>query len=128
MTKQLVSSGSPFESTIGFSRAVRINDTIAVSGTAPLTETGSTACPGDAYGQTRRCLEIIQTAIEELGGSMKDVIRTRLYLGDIRRWKECAKAHAEFFCEIKPASTIVEVSHLIKSDWLIEIEADCVIS
>ncbi|MCA9803232.1 MAG: RidA family protein [Cyanobacteria bacterium HKST-UBA02] len=127
MSRKTVSSNSPFEEKIGFSRAKRIGNIIAVSGTAPLTEAGATACHGDAYGQTRRCLEIIQKAIEDAGGKLEDVIRTRLYLVDVHRWKECGRAHAEFFGEIKPASTFVEVSHLIRSDWLVEIEAECVI-
>lgn len=127
MEKKLVTSGSPYEEQIGFSRAVRIGNIIAVSGTAPITDDGKTSCPGDAYGQTLRCLEIIEKAIEEAGGKRENIIRTRVYLTDINRWKECSKAHSEYFSEIKPASTVVEVSHLVKSEWLVEIEADCVL-
>lgn len=127
MSRQIISSASPYEDQIGFSRAVRSGNFIAVSGTAPIAEDGKTAAHGDAYGQTMRCLEIIKAAIEEAGGKIEDVIRTRVYLSDINRWKECSQAHGEIFGEIKPASTIVEVSHLLKSEWLVEIEADCII-
>ena len=127
MTRKTVSSGSPFEDKIGFARAVRVGKHIFVSGTAPLTEEGKSACHGDAYGQTKRCLEIIENAIKEAGGTIEDVVRTRLYLSDINRWQECTKAHAEVFKDIKPASTVIEVSHFIKSEWLVEIEAECIV-
>lgn len=125
MTRKHVSSGSQFEPVIGFSRAVRIGPVIAVSGTAPIAEDGTTACPGDLYGQTRRCLEIILRAVNEAGGSFEDIVRTRVMLTDISRWQEAAKAHGEFFREVRPASTFVEVSRLIDESWLVEIEADC---
>jgi enamine deaminase RidA (YjgF/YER057c/UK114 family) len=120
-----ITSGSPYETPIGFSRAVRIGNIIAVSGTAPLTEKGETAFPGDLYQQTKRCIEIIKKAIEDGGGRIENTIRTRVMLVDISKWEEAAKAHGEFFSEIKPACTFVEVSALIKPDWLVEIEADC---
>lgn len=122
-----ISSGSRFEKPIGFSRAVRIGNTIAVAGTAPIAADGTTACPGDAYGQTLRCLEIIAEAIKQAGGSLSDVIRTRVMLTDITRWEDAARAHGEYFSEIRPACTFVEVKGLIQSDWLVELEADCVI-
>ncbi len=128
MQRKNISSGSPFEKPIGFSRAVRIGNTIAVSGTAPIAEDGSNASVGDVYGQTKRCLEIIKTAIEEAGGQLKDVIRTRIMLTDISNWEKAAQAHGEFFADIRPASTLVEVSSLINKEWLVEIEADCIIS
>ncbi len=127
MEKKHVSSGSPYESQVGFSRAVKVGAMIFVSGTAPIAADGSTAFPGDLYGQTRRCLEIIETAINEVGGSLRHVVRTRVMLTDISRWEEAARAHGEFFSEIRPASTFVEVKGLIRDDWLVEIEADCVI-
>jgi enamine deaminase RidA (YjgF/YER057c/UK114 family) len=127
LTRKNISSGSPFESEIGFSRAVRIGNTISVSGTAPIAPDGSTAHVGDLYGQTKYCLEIIEKAIEEAGGTLEQVIRTRVMLTDISRWEEAAKAHGEFFGEIRPASTFVEVKGLINSEWLVEIEADCVL-
>jgi enamine deaminase RidA (YjgF/YER057c/UK114 family) len=128
MTRKNVSSGSPFEKPIGFSRATRIGNIIAVAGTAPVAPDGSTASPGDAYGQTKRCLEIIQKAIEDADGSLQDVIRTRIMMTDISRWEEAAKAHGEMFGDIRPACTFVEVSKFIKEDWLVELEADCVVS
>ncbi len=127
MPRQLISSGSPFEKPIGFSRAVRVGNAIAVSGTAPLAPGGGTAYPGDLYRQTRTCLEIIKDAIEKAGGRMADVIRTRIMLVDISRWQEAARAHGEFFGEIRPASTFVQVSRFIDADWLVEIEADGVV-
>ena len=120
-----ISSGSPLEAPIGFSRAVRVGQMLAVSGTAPLTEEGTTAAPGDLYAQTIRCLEITKRAIEQGGGSLAGVYRTRVLITDISRWKAAARAHGEFFGEIRPACTFVEVGGFINRDWLVEIEADC---
>lgn len=127
MPRKNVSSGSPYEDSIGFSRAVRIGNTIAVSGTAPIAKDGSVAFHGDLYNQTKYCLEIIKTAIESAGGKLENTIRTRIMLTDISRWEQAAKAHGEFFGKIKPASTFVEVKGLINDGWLVEIEADCLI-
>ncbi|MDD5050230.1 MAG: RidA family protein [Candidatus Pacebacteria bacterium] len=127
MTRTNISSGSSFEKPIGFSRAVRIGNTIAVAGTAPIGPDGKTAHPGDAYLQTKRCFEIIKIAIEKAGGKLEDVIRTRVMLTDISKWKDAAKAHGEFFSEIRPACTFVGVKRLIESDWLVEIEVDCIL-
>jgi enamine deaminase RidA (YjgF/YER057c/UK114 family) len=127
MARQLVSSGSPFEKPIGFSRAVREGNFIAVSGTTPIAPGGGTAYPGDLYRQTLACIEIIKDAIEKAGGRLEDVIRTRTMLVDITRWQEAASAHGKFFGEIRPASTFVEVSRFIDADWLVEMEADCVV-
>ena len=124
--RKLISSGSQFEPQIGFSRAVRVGPFVAVSGTAPIAPDGSVAAPGDMYGQTKRCLEIISQAIAQAGLSMDSVIRTRVMLTDMSRWKEAAKAHGEVFGKIKPASTFVEVVGLVDRGWLVEIEADCV--
>jgi enamine deaminase RidA (YjgF/YER057c/UK114 family) len=124
--RQQVSSGSPYEPQIGFSRAVRVGPFVAVSGTAPIAPDGSVAAPGDLYGQTKRCLEIIAQAIAEAGLTLEDVIRTRVMLTDISRWKEAARAHGEFFSAVRPASTFVEVKGLIDRGWLVEIEADCI--
>ena len=128
MARKNISSSSPMEEIIGFSRAVRTNNIIAVSGTAPLAPDGTTAHPGDAYAQTRRCLEIIKEAIAKSGGSLEDVIRTRIMLKDISLWKEAARAHREYFSQIKPACTFVEVKGFVRNDWLVEIEVDCVTS
>jgi enamine deaminase RidA (YjgF/YER057c/UK114 family) len=128
MERRNVSSGSPYEKPIGFSRAVRIGNSISVSGTAPIASDGSTAYPGDLYQQTKTCIEIIKGAIEKAGGRLEDVIRTRLMLKDISHWKRAAKAHGEYFSQIRPSSTFVEVSGFINADWLVEIEADCIVT
>ena len=124
--RKLVSSGSPFEPRIGFSRAVRVGRIVAVSGTAPIAQDGGVACPGDPYGQTRRCLEIIAQAIADAGLSLEAVVRTRVMLADISCWEAVARAHGEFFGAIRPANTFVEVKGFINPEWLVEIEADCV--
>ncbi|MBN1936290.1 MAG: RidA family protein [Anaerolineae bacterium] len=123
-----ISSGSPWEQPIGFSRAVRVGNIIVVAGTAPIAPDGSVAYPGDVYRQTRRCIEIIGRAIEEAGGRLEDVIRTRIMLKDIARWQEAARAHGEIFGHIRPACTFVEVKGFIDPEWLVEMEADCVIA
>lgn len=127
MSRTNISSGSPYEKPVGYSRAVRIGNIIAISGTAPITEDGTPAFPGDLYKQTLRCLEIIFNAIRDAGGKPKHVLRTRLYLTDISRWEEAAKAHGEAFSDIRPACTFVEVKGLIDKSWLVEIEADCIL-
>ena len=127
MERKNISSGSKFEKPIGFSRAVRIGNIIAVSGTAPIAEDGSNAFPGDLYNQTKRCIAIMKKAIEDAGGKLENVIRTRLFLRDISIWEQAAKAHGEYFSEIRPACTFVEVKGLINKDWLVEMEADCVV-
>jgi len=124
--RKLISSGSPFEPQIGFSRAVRVGPFVAVSGTAPIAPDGGVAAPGDLYGQTKRCLEIIAEAIAESGMTLESVIRTRVMLTDMSRWREAAKAHGEVFGKVKPASTFVEVKGLVEKGWLVEIEADCI--
>lgn len=125
--RQLISSGSPYEKPIGFSRAVRVGNRIVVSGTGPIAEDGSTASPGDAYGQAKRCLTIIKQAIGKGGGKLEQVVRTRIYLTDFKVWEEVARAHGDFFSEIRPASTMVVVAGLVREDWLVEIEAEAVL-
>ncbi len=122
-----VSSGSPYEEPTGFSRARRIGNLIAVAGTAPIAPDGSPAAPGDPYGQAKRCLEIIEKAINDLGATLENVIRTRVYVTDASRWQEVARAHGEYFGEVRPACTFVEVSQLLDKEWLVEIEADAVV-
>jgi enamine deaminase RidA (YjgF/YER057c/UK114 family) len=124
--RKLVSSGSPYEPRIGFSRAVRVGRYLAVAGTAPVAPDGGVAAPGDMYGQTKRCLEIIAQAVKEAGLGLDSVVRTRVMLTDIRHWEEAARAHGEFFSAVRPACTFVEVKALIDPGWLVEIEADCV--
>lgn len=126
--RSLISSGSPLEPRIGFSRAVRVGDFVAISGTAPIAADGGVAARGDVYGQTKRCLEIISQAVADAGLTLQDVIRTRVMLTDISRWEEAARAHGEAFSSIKPACTFVEVKGFIHPEWLVELEADCVAS
>lgn len=125
MSRRNISSESPYEDRIGFSRAVRVGNMIEVSGTAPIGPDGRTMHPGDLYNQTRYCLGIIEKAINEAGGKLTDVIRTRVFLTDISRWEEAGKAHGVYFSDIRPASTFCEISRLVRDDWLVEIEACC---
>lgn len=125
--RQHVSTGSPFESKVGISRAVRSGNIIAVTGSAPLGKDGKTVAEGNAPAQARRCLEIIQSAVEGLGGKLSDVTRTRILLIRIEDWEQVATVHGEFFGNIRPASTVMQVVRFIDPDWLIEIEADAVV-
>ena len=128
MSRINVSSGSPLEPQIGFSRAVRIGAHVAVAGTAPIAQGGGTAGINDVAAQTRRCLEIGLEALREAGAGAKDVIRSRIMLTDISRWKEAAEVHGEVFGAIRPVCTFVEVSGFINPEWLVETELDAVIS
>ncbi|WP_424968016.1 MULTISPECIES: Rid family hydrolase [unclassified Dinoroseobacter] len=127
MSRINVASGSPMEPVIGFSRAVRIGEIVAVAGTAPIAEAGGTACPGDVYGQTLRCLEIGLAALAEAGARPEDVLRSRILLTDAGTWQEAARAHGEVFGAIRPACTFVEVSRFIDPTWLVETELDAVV-
>jgi len=121
-----ISSCAPWENIVGYSRAVKIGNIIEVSGTAPVKQ-GKTLFPGNAYEQAKACINIIEKSLSEADASLKDVIRTRMFVTDISRWEEFGKAHGEFFGEIKPATSMVEVKSLISPDMLIEIEATAVI-
>lgn len=125
--RQLVSSGSYLEPTIGFSRAVRVGNVVAVSGTAPIAAAGGTEGIGDVYAQTKRCLEIIAEALHDAGCDLGDVIRTRVMLTDARAWQEAARAHGEVFGAVRPACTFVQVAGFIDPDWLVELEADAIV-
>ena len=125
--RKLVSSGSPYESKIGMSRAVRVGNVISVAGTAPIGPDGRTVGPGDAAMQARRCLEIIRTALIEAGATLDDVIRTRTLLVRIEDWAVVAAVHGEFFGRIRPATTVMQVSRFIDADWLVEFEVDAVL-
>lgn len=121
--RKLVTSASPYEREVGFSRAVRVGNIIEVAGTAPV---GANAL-GDVYAQTKRCLEIIAAALVNAGGDVRHVTRTRIMLTDIKQWREAARAHGEVFADIRPGCTFVEVSAFIDPEWLVEIEASAVI-
>ncbi|RKT06878.1 enamine deaminase RidA (YjgF/YER057c/UK114 family) [Streptomyces sp. 3211.6] len=125
--RRTVSSGSPLEPRIGFSRAVRVGRHVAVAGTAPIGDDGSTVGPGDVHAQTVRCLDIAQRALEEAGASLEHTVRTRIMLTDITRWEEAARAHGERFAGIRPAATFVEVSRFIDPAWLVEVELDAIL-
>ena len=128
MAFQRVYSGAPWEGRVGYCRALRAGDRIFVTGCAPVAEAGGVHAPGDAYGQARRCIEIMTRALEGLGASLADVTRTRMFVTDIDRWEEYGRAHAEAFGANPPATTMVEVRRLIDPAMLIEIEADAVTS
>jgi enamine deaminase RidA (YjgF/YER057c/UK114 family) len=123
--RKLASSGSKWEPIMGYSRAVRKGNLIAVTGSVGINADG-TYSPSLA-DQTRRSLQIIRAAVEALGGSVNDILRTRMFVTDVTRWEEVAKVHGEVFAEIRPATTIVEVAKLIDKEALIEIEADAVV-
>lgn len=125
--KMKYSTGAKWEPIVGYSRAIRSGNIIEVSGTCAVGDDGKAVCTGDPYGQTKRILEILKTAIEYLGGSLEDVIRTRIYVTDINHWEEVGKAHGEIFHAIRPVTTMVEVSKLISPEYEVEIEATAIV-
>lgn len=125
--RKLVSSGSPYEPKVGISRAVRAGSIVTVAGTAPLGPDGRTVAVGDAGAQARRCIEIIAAALEAVGASLRHVVRTRILLTRIEDWQAVAGVHGEFFRDIRPVNTILQISRFIDPDWLVEIEADAVV-
>jgi enamine deaminase RidA (YjgF/YER057c/UK114 family) len=126
MRFQRTYSGAPWEERVGYCRALRAGSRIFVTGTAPVAEDGSVFAPGDGHAQARRCFEIIRQALENLDADLTCVVRTRMFVTDIARWEEFGRAHAEFFGDHPPATTMVEVKGLIDPDMLIEVEADAV--
>ncbi len=126
MDRRLVSSGSPFEPTIGFSRAVRDGRHVFVAGTCAVMPDGA-APPADAYGQAKRCLEIILAALAEAGARRQHVVRTRTFLLEAADWEEVGRAHGEFFADVRPASTMIVVSGFLDPRWVVEIEADALL-
>lgn len=127
MPFQRVFSEAPWESQVGYCRALRVGAQVFVTGTAPLASGGGVHAPGDAYGQAARCFELISEALAGVGASLADVTRTRMFVTDISRWAEYGRAHAEAFGAHPPTTSMVEVRRLIDPDMLIEIEADAVV-
>lgn len=122
----LVSSGSPYEPIVGFCRAVRVGNIVAVSGTTA-GSSGKPVAIGDPAAQTRAILETIEKALADAGASLKDVVRTRIYLTDITNFEAVGRVHGEFFGEIRPANSTLQVTAFVKPEWLVEIEADAVV-
>ncbi len=119
-----ITTASPYEAQFGFCRALRIGDRIEVAGTAPIGPDGETVGVGDPEAQARRCFEIIIEAIERLGGSARNVVRTRMFLTHIEDWEVVGRVHGEFFGDIKPVATMIGVDRLIDPDWRVEFEAE----
>jgi enamine deaminase RidA (YjgF/YER057c/UK114 family) len=121
-----IGTGGPWEGVVGYSRAVRVGDTVHVAGTTAIRE-GRVVAPGDAYTQAKVALEIVVEALAECGASPSDVVRTRMFVTDIRDWESVGRAHGEVFADVRPASTMVQVTALIDPDLLVEIEAEAVV-
>ena len=128
MQRKNVSSETQWELILGYSRVVRLGDSVYVSGTTGTDKEGNIVGVADPYAQAIQVIKNIQTALQAVGASLKDVVRTRMYVTDINNWKNVGQAHAEFFKEIRPASTLVEVSRLINPEILVEMEVDAIVN
>ncbi len=128
MKRTNISSGTKWEPLVGYSRAVRMGQTIYVSGTTATDENGEVVCKGNPHGQTVKVIENIEKALQKAGAELTDVVRTRIYVTDMSYWKEVGKAHGTYFGSILPATSMVEVSGLIDEDMLVEIEALAIVS
>ena len=126
-TRQLISNGNPMEKIVGFSRAVRVGNFIAVGGTAPVDAEGKTVGIGDVHAQTTRCFEIIAAALRDAGSDLSDIVRTRVILTDIDTWKDAIEARKAFCQSSRPVDTIMAVTRFVNPEWLVEIEVDAVV-
>jgi len=126
--RELVSNGNPMEKIVGFSRAVRVGPFVSIGGTAAVDEECKTVGVGDVAAQTRQCLEIIKSALESAGASLRDVVRTRVILTNIEDWKASIEVRKEYFRDVRPVDTIMAIDRFVNPEWLVEYEADAIIS
>ncbi|MEP1931510.1 MAG: RidA family protein [Roseibium sp.] len=126
--RELISNGNPMEAVVGFSRAVRVGPFITIGGTAPVGADGKTVGIGDVRAQTRQCIEIIKTALENAGSGLEDVVRTRVILTNIDDWKDAIDVRKDYFRDIRPVDTIMAIDRFVNPEWLVELEADAIIA